>query len=99
MNASEIMPHDQHTVEDYRTSGHLQAEAVSVRFNREGKGRYRVEISMLDRDYTHADEVAAALESAGMVRATESRRFVGDLIVIAPKGFRAPANFVRIDSL
>ena len=71
----------------------------SRRDTREGKGRYRVEISIFDRDYTRADEVAAALESAGMVRATESRRYVGDLVVIAPKGFRAPANFVRVDSL
>jgi hypothetical protein len=98
MTAAEIIPHStDHTAADYITVGKLHADTVCVRFNREAKGRYRVEISILDRDYTHADDVAEALKSAGMLSARVHRG--GDISVVAPIGFRAPSGFARVDSL
>ena len=95
---AEITPHStDHTAADYITTGKLHADSVRVRFTREAKGRYRVEISLLDRDYTHADEVAEALKEAGMLAARVHRG--GDISVVAPVGFRAPSGFARVDAL
>lgn len=86
-----------HPATDYVSPGHLFSSACSVRFDRISKGVYRVELSIFDQDEIHLDEVAQALENAGMIRATVARD--GFISVVAPSGFRAPQGFVRIDAL
>lgn len=95
-----IIPHDQHGPEDYISPGRLRPEAVNVRLTRESRGRYRTEISILYGGYTDTAAVADAIyRRPKCVGVVLSRQRPGELIVTAPAGFRAPAGFVRVDSL
>lgn len=76
----------------------LRPEAVSVLVRRSGPGTYDVEIHSADRDYTFESEVAEAFaKSIGGKVLTHSSG--NGISVCAPRGFRAPRGFVRIDSL
>lgn len=90
--------HDNHIESDYISDGELKTECVNVRLTREELGIYDVEVSILDRDYTFEHEVAykVAKVIGGRVRTSGCGNGIS---VTAPKGFRAPHGFVKVESL
>ena len=101
-----ITPHSVfRTPADYISDGELRPECVKVRLNRiarlDPRSRltwYEVEISILDKDYTHRDKVNEALKGRGFKVLTHGSTYVAALIG-APKGWRGPKGYVYVEDL
>lgn len=95
--SNESIEKARHIATDWEREDCLKPEAVFVRLNRLEKGIYDVEISILDRDYTFESDVTGELAKRGFKTRTSGRG--NGISVWAPKGFRAPKGFVKVESL
>ena len=92
-----------HTESDFINEDQLKPECVKVRLTRvdvnfgtQFKYCFDVEISILDSDFTFADDVASALRHAGFEVITRARK---SGFIVKKEKFRTMKNFKRVCDL
>ena len=93
-----IETHNGHSVTDYICNDYLKPECINVHLSRVESGIYEVVIDPQDRDYTFEGDVAEAV--AKIIGGRALTHGCGNGITVsAPKGFRAPRGFVKVQAL